>query len=345
MTRRRAVLAAAAAAALAGAGWWLAGRVTSHALPDEVVVADTVAELSRTLDPAAVVAQDAKDPVRAGVVRPGNRLAGEGEREGLIAPPASRLRFALDVPPDGVLELAVGVQGDGTRDRTRSGVRFAVLLDGRERWSRTVNPAGAKRDRRWHPARIDLGPAAGRRATVELVTTADRPGQPLAGVPAWSGVRLVRETRRPRQAAAPDAPNVLVLLVDTLRADRVGVYGARPSPTPTLDALAASGLRLRPGRLAVVVDAAVGVLALHGTPPAQPRRHRRRGRRRRRRLGLSDRRRRHLGGGRDARRHQRRSACPPTRSCRAARTWRRASRPSSSCLGSRGETLGERARW
>ncbi len=242
MTRRRAALAAAAAAACAAAGWWLAGRATSHALPDAVVIADTVAELSRTLDPAAVVAEDAADPVRAGIVRPGNRLAGEGEREGLIAPPASRLRFALDVPPDGVLELAVGVQGDGTRDRTRSGVRFAVVLDGRERWSRSVNPAGAKRDRRWHPARIDLGPAAGRRATVELVTTADRPGQPLAGVPAWSGVRLVRETRRPRQAAAPGSPNVVVLLVDTLRADRVGVYGARPSPTPALDGLAASGL-------------------------------------------------------------------------------------------------------
>src|SRR4029079_15656401 len=66
--------------------------------------------------------------------------------------------------------------------------------------------------------------------------------QPLAGVPAWSGVRRVRETRQPRQAAGPDAPNVLVLLVDTLRADHVGVYGAAPRPTPALDALAASGL-------------------------------------------------------------------------------------------------------
>jgi arylsulfatase A-like enzyme len=34
---------------------------------------------------------------------------------------------------------------------------------------------------------------------------------------------------------------VLVLLVDTLRADRLGVYGATPSPSPTLDRFAARG--------------------------------------------------------------------------------------------------------
>ena len=37
-------------------------------------------------------------------------------------------------------------------------------------------------------------------------------------------------------------PNVLVLLIDTLRADRLGTYGARPSPSPALDGLAASGI-------------------------------------------------------------------------------------------------------
>src|SRR5262249_49135662 len=41
--------------------------------------------------------------------------------------------------------------------------------------------------------------------------------------------------------ASGATPNLLVLLVDTLRADRVGAYGAQPSPTPTLDSLAARG--------------------------------------------------------------------------------------------------------
>jgi choline-sulfatase len=38
-------------------------------------------------------------------------------------------------------------------------------------------------------------------------------------------------------------PNVLIVTIDTLRADHVGVYGAKTARTPTLDRLAAEGLR------------------------------------------------------------------------------------------------------
>ena len=50
--------------------------------------------------------------------------------------------------------------------------------------------------------------------------------------------------RRPapgRKAAA--RPNVLLITLDTVRADHLGCYGARGASTPTLDALAASGVR------------------------------------------------------------------------------------------------------
>ena len=45
-----------------------------------------------------------------------------------------------------------------------------------------------------------------------------------------------------RFARRPDGPNVVVLIVDTLRADYVGAYGGR-ARTPTIDALARAGLR------------------------------------------------------------------------------------------------------
>jgi choline-sulfatase len=38
-------------------------------------------------------------------------------------------------------------------------------------------------------------------------------------------------------------PNVLIVTIDTLRADRVGVYGSKAARTPTLDRLAAEGMR------------------------------------------------------------------------------------------------------
>jgi arylsulfatase A-like enzyme len=43
-------------------------------------------------------------------------------------------------------------------------------------------------------------------------------------------------------AQRPDGPNVLVIVVDTLRADHVSAYGGR-SATPTIDSLAREGLR------------------------------------------------------------------------------------------------------
>src|SRR5882762_8830517 len=41
----------------------------------------------------------------------------------------------------------------------------------------------------------------------------------------------------------PTSPNLLLVTIDTLRADHVGVYGAANARTPTLDALAARGVR------------------------------------------------------------------------------------------------------
>ena len=44
---------------------------------------------------------------------------------------------------------------------------------------------------------------------------------------------------------AADPPNVLLVTIDTLRADRVGWYGYQPAATPTLDALGARGVRFK----------------------------------------------------------------------------------------------------
>ena len=48
---------------------------------------------------------------------------------------------------------------------------------------------------------------------------------------------------QPIPAQAPSGPNILLITIDTLRADRLGSYGYARARTPTLDALAASGVR------------------------------------------------------------------------------------------------------
>lgn len=44
-------------------------------------------------------------------------------------------------------------------------------------------------------------------------------------------------------AQAPTGPDILLVTIDTLRADRVGAYGYAPARTPALDALAAAAVR------------------------------------------------------------------------------------------------------
>ena len=48
-------------------------------------------------------------------------------------------------------------------------------------------------------------------------------------------------TRAARQAPTARAENLLLVTIDTLRADHVGAYGYARARTPTLDALARGG--------------------------------------------------------------------------------------------------------
>jgi arylsulfatase A-like enzyme len=49
--------------------------------------------------------------------------------------------------------------------------------------------------------------------------------------------------REPVVVSPPPAPNVVLITIDTLRADRVGAFGHAEARTPVMDALARDGTR------------------------------------------------------------------------------------------------------
>jgi len=223
---RLAILVAAACAVL--------GIGCNRPLPPALTREDVVAELVRDLATPPAGA-------RWGRLDPGDALRADGARQSLVVPPGGRVEWKVTVPEGGVLRAGMGVEGEKKSDDARAGLRFAIAVDGEPLHVQAINPAAARRDRRWYDVRLDLDRWRGRAVTLTLAVDADAGGAP-AGAAGFSRVRVLRARSVARQDASPTRPNVLVVLVDTLRADAVGPHRDHPSDTPHLDALAARGL-------------------------------------------------------------------------------------------------------
>jgi len=104
-------------------------------------------------------------------------LAGETHKA-VFVPPHSRIRWKVEVPRRGTLEIYYGVREDAWAAEG-NGVQFRVgVSDGRtyeEYLREVVNPKGRDRDRRWLSATIDLSAYEGQ--LVELNFNTD-PGPP-----------------------------------------------------------------------------------------------------------------------------------------------------------------------
>ena len=126
------------------------------------------------------------------------------------------------------LEHGRAVRAEGLGD----GVTFAVEveIDGRRErvWQQHVQPGGA-----FDEHDVDLSAWLGRSFTLRLLTEPGPAGDASFDYALWSGLRLRGPPRQP-----PTRPHVIVIDVDTLRADRLSCYGNPRPTTPRLDAWA-----------------------------------------------------------------------------------------------------------
>lgn len=140
---------------------------------------------------------------------------GHEVRRAVVQAPEASLTRMLRAPAGGRMRLAVGALEEGA-------VRFSVSLGGEELWSHErVSPRNA-----WHEAEIEIPPISGPRA-LELESTADGPTR--------RPVFWAHPTLRSPDGLRP-GPAVLLISVDTLRADRLSVYGYDRPTSPRIDA-------------------------------------------------------------------------------------------------------------
>lgn len=165
---------------------------------------------------ASAELRDETRPVARDVLR-----GGEGSARVVAGP--------VRVPAHARLEVWFGVEG-AESDRWQFDLRAKA---GSRDLHATASAGGGEG---WLDLGLDVSGIAGEEATIELVGRPERPGgggRPVLGAPRFVVWRDVTAQGR----------NVIVVSLDTLRADRLSSYGAARPTSPQIDALAADGVR------------------------------------------------------------------------------------------------------
>jgi arylsulfatase A-like enzyme len=128
------------------------------------------------------------------------------------------------------LTTAVGL-ADGTHRKAK--VCFAISVDGQKE-KEVCRRGGAGEDRRWKTISVDLPALPGTTSTVEFRTHVTSKKHARPTLAAWADPTL--ESTEP---PTTPRPNILVILIDTLRADSIyALSGRREGTSPALDAFA-----------------------------------------------------------------------------------------------------------
>ncbi len=179
--------------------------------------------------------------------------AGYEDRPALVMTPPCKVRIPIRREDGPVVlrtaagvhfELANRIQGEAPAAR----VRFEVFVNGESVFDETL--AAHREDfleqRYWHAVGGEQGLAL--RPGDEVLLSTSLVGPPPEVAPehflvGFSGLQLERHGLRPFERARPSRPNILYIVQDTQRADRMGCYGyeARDT-TPHADRLARRGL-------------------------------------------------------------------------------------------------------
>lgn len=162
-------------------------------------------------------------------------------RPALLAPPPTSLVLPVEQLEAESFRVAVGVAEYGLNADQRGlrmssgesdGVTFAVdiVREGAvERiWSRHVQVAEG-----FVEQTLDLSALRGESFELRLVTEPGPAQSATYDYGCWADLRLLGEQR-----SQPDMPHVVLIDIDTLRADRLGIYGYEQDTSPRIDAWA-----------------------------------------------------------------------------------------------------------
>ncbi|MFT5284463.1 MAG: arylsulfatase A-like enzyme [Planctomycetota bacterium] len=182
-----------------------------------------------------------------------------GERPTLIIPPGGEVSFVIpDVGSNLYLQTSAGV-GLRSHDESRDvwdyrDFKFEVLVDS-ELISETSIQVGNKVRNKvgWSDIGGELGVRVRPGNVVTMRTSVssepyDERVQSFGWRVGFSEPVLVRHRQLPRTLSSVDKPNIVLIVMDTQRADRLGCYGYEKDTSPNIDKLAERGTVYEQGK-------------------------------------------------------------------------------------------------
>jgi hypothetical protein len=209
---------------------------------DEIAIREVVRDLLGSPPAWQTVVRNADSAPHVGELRPSLEAErGAADLPALILPPPAEVVFTIGPDEDGVSFVAeVGAQGleNGAELRLevrRNGaVERSVLLAAQGAASAEAAPPN-----RWVPIE-PLELRAGDQLELRTELIAEGPQEAIRC--GFARPRLVRFHRQPRARASQKLPNIVFIVMDTLRGDRLSCYGYGKQTTPNLDRLASRGV-------------------------------------------------------------------------------------------------------
>jgi len=161
---------------------------------------------------------------------------GRDYREALVLVSPGEARFRLRLPAGRArFSMSAGAPDHGGI----AGSRIEVVARAGERELRSQIDLTADPDPGWRPLELDLSALAGREIELSLAARPLDPGQPGDGL---AFGRPVIELDGAAAARDERAPDVILISLDTMRADRMSLYGAARPTTPFLEEFSARAL-------------------------------------------------------------------------------------------------------
>lgn len=151
----------------------------------------------------------------------------------------SELRFDVHIPPNAKLHVGYGIVQPFALSNTRAVAEVAVAMNGNETIIAQQDFQPRQESPRWfryHDIHESLQEYANRDVSLILRVKPVEGEEPL--VMCWSEPIITTQKKNKR-------PNVLLVMIDTLRADHVGLYKQDKSLTPIIDDFAKKGTTFR----------------------------------------------------------------------------------------------------